>query len=278
MKSVLHLRSALEIVGSKDPKFDKLVPSPLEFTVLEACIPILEQFDLSSKLLSGQKEPTLQQVIPSLFRIHSMITKVIESNQGCKDFANNLLKNLLFYYPNLGSEMVEYSMAHMLDPVTKGLLLKNLDKYKITQDVILAAHELAPESQSHFHPASSPSLDEEEDPVFQIINSYTRTNPNISAERQTGKSDIRSELDKYLNTPLASRGTKALDYWKLMAHSYPLLAKLARKILCIPASSSASERVFSGSGGTVTCKRTNLHVNNVEKLVYVRENIDFVNL
>ena len=106
--------------------------------MLEGCIPILEQFDLPSKLLSGQKKPTVHQIIPSLFRIHTIITKVIDSNQGCTEFTKNLLENLFFYYPNLGSELVEYSMTHMLDPVTKGLpkklgknfLLKKLGKVK----------------------------------------------------------------------------------------------------------------------------------------------------
>ena len=83
MKSIIYLRAALKIVG-KNSKFGELVPSPLEFTVLEASIPILELFDLFSKLLSGQKESTLHQIIPSLFRIHKMITKVIDSSQGCK--------------------------------------------------------------------------------------------------------------------------------------------------------------------------------------------------
>ena len=72
-----------------------------------------------------------------------MITKVIDSTKAAK----NLLRNLFFYYSNLGSELVEYSTAHMLDPVMKGLLLKNLEKYKITQDLILAAHNLAAESE-----------------------------------------------------------------------------------------------------------------------------------
>ena len=35
-----------------------------------------------------------------------MITKVIGSNQGCKECAKNHLENLCFYYPNLGSELV----------------------------------------------------------------------------------------------------------------------------------------------------------------------------
>ena len=137
---------------------------------------------------------------------------------------------------------------------------------------------MAAESKPFLTSTFSLTFDEEEDPTFQVINSYTGINPNSSVKQQTCKSEIRIELDKYLSTALASRNTKILEWWRLMANTYPLLAKLAQKSLCIPASSSTSERVFSGSGGTVTCKQTNLHVNNVEKLVYVQENIDSVNL
>ena len=75
------------------------------------------------------------------------------------------------------------------------------------------------------------TFDVEEDPVFQVINSYTRTNPNSSIERQTRKSNIRIELGKQPRiTVLASRNTKILEWGKLMAITYPLRAKLARKV------------------------------------------------
>ena len=36
-----------------------------------------------------------------------------------------------------------------------------------------------------------------------------------------------------------------LDWWKTHEGTLPLLAKVAKEILCIPAASSKSERVFS---------------------------------
>ena len=92
MESKPYLKAVFEIVKTKSSTFNKLVSSPLEFTVVEACILILEQFDLSSKLLSGQKEPTLHQIIPSLFSIHTMIINVVGSNQVCKEFEKNFLE------------------------------------------------------------------------------------------------------------------------------------------------------------------------------------------
>ena len=64
----------------------------------------------------------------------------------------------------------------------------------------------------------------------------------------------------------------------MAAESYPKLGRLAKRYLCIPASSSASERIFSDAGNVVTASRNNLKVNNVEKLVYIKENSKFVNI
>jgi hypothetical protein len=56
------------------------------------------------------------------------------------------------------------------------------------------------------------------------------------------------------------------------------LAKLARKYLCCPASSSTSERVFSTGGRTVSYKRCKLNPTNVDMLVYIHENTPRVKL
>ena len=44
-------------------------------------------------------------------------------------------------------------------------------------------------------------------------------------------------------------------FWKINAGLFPLLSFLARFVLCVPAASSKSERVFSVAGQVVTGKR-----------------------
>jgi len=43
--------------------------------------------------------------------------------------------------------------------------------------------------------------------------------------------------------------------------------------LCIPATSTPSERCFSTAGLTVTEKRANLDPDTIEKLIFIKENI-----
>lgn len=52
---------------------------------------------------------------------------------------------------------------------------------------------------------------------------------------------------------------------------FPLLGKLARRILCIPATSAPSERVFSQAGLTITKLRASLSADNASKLIFLHD-------
>lgn len=62
---------------------------------------------------------------------------------------------------------------------------------------------------------------------------------------------------------------QSLDYWKHYQHKYPNLSRFARKILAIPATSVASERLFSLAKRTVNSNRANLSETNAEFIVLV---------
>ena len=64
-----------------------------------------------------------------------------------------------------------------------------------------------------------------------------------------------------------------LPWWKRNEKKYPMLAIMARKYLCVCATSSASERLFSSSGQIVTSLRAHLNPNKVEMLVFLSNNL-----
>ena len=63
-----------------------------------------------------------------------------------------------------------------------------------------------------------------------------------------------------------------LTWWKNHAEMLPILSKLARMYLAIPATSTQSERIFSAGGRVCSYTRTNLEPGKVESIVIINKN------
>ncbi|CAF1448733.1 unnamed protein product, partial [Didymodactylos carnosus] len=84
----------------------------------------------------------------------------------------------------------------------------------------------------------------------------------------------KTELDLYLcDETKIEKETNILNYWKLNETQYPILAQLAKQILCIPATSTAIERLFPYSGNTITNRRTRLETGRVNHLLFIQRNL-----
>ena len=65
-----------------------------------------------------------------------------------------------------------------------------------------------------------------------------------------------------------------LLWWKENASKYPNLSILASRVLCIPATSAPSERVFSTAGLTIANDRARLLPENADNLVFLHDNLN----
>ena len=84
---------------------------------------------------------------------------------------------------------------------------------------------------------------------------------------------IQSEMRAYEGeTPLKSSGNP-LEWWGKSAYKYPNMAQLARRYLCVPGTSVRSERVFSTAGIIVNKQRSALDPENVDRLVFLANNL-----
>lgn len=63
---------------------------------------------------------------------------------------------------------------------------------------------------------------------------------------------ITSELNSYLLSPSIDSEDDPLKWWRLHQINFPRMSRVAQNYLCIPATSSPSERVFSTGGNVVT--------------------------
>ncbi|XP_046568649.1 E3 SUMO-protein ligase ZBED1-like [Haliotis rubra] len=81
------------------------------------------------------------------------------------------------------------------------------------------------------------------------------------------------ELQMYKEDEVANLDSDPLSWWRVREGKYPLLSKYAKQCLSTPATSVASERVFSTAGDVVTAQRASLSSDNVNMLVFLSKNI-----
>ncbi|KAE8280150.1 hypothetical protein D5F01_LYC22292 [Larimichthys crocea] len=83
-----------------------------------------------------------------------------------------------------------------------------------------------------------------------------------------------TKLTRYLQEDPIDSSADPLAWWCDNQSRFPLLSKVARKYMCICATSAPSERVFSAAGNIVTPLRSSLKPQKVNMLVFLTRNKD----
>ncbi len=84
---------------------------------------------------------------------------------------------------------------------------------------------------------------------------------------------LKKELQTYKTMEETSATENPLSWWKMHESSLPILSTFAKYYLCIPASSLASERVFSTSGLICSPLRSRLSNDSIDTLVFLSKNL-----
>ncbi|KAG9277849.1 zinc finger BED domain-containing protein 1-like [Astyanax mexicanus] len=89
----------------------------------------------------------------------------------------------------------------------------------------------------------------------------------------TAESEINDYLSVKLDTTEESGSHQVLQWWKNHRLEFPSLSKLARHVLCIPASSAPSERAFSVCGRILEERRSVLKPSTVSNILFLHGNL-----
>ena len=147
-------------------------------------------------------------------------------------------------------------LAALLDPrlkdlefVSEEMRLRTHEQLKVKYQNMINSDNIDNETESR--PTSSNSL---------LARMFRNDNTHID------------EITSYLSISKIHLDDCPLLWWKSNKTQFPILSKLARIYLVIPATSTPTERLFSEAGNVMTIKRTQLASNTLENLVFCKKN------
>ena len=88
--------------------------------------------------------------------------------------------------------------------------------------------------------------------------------PSTSGQQSADLTSIQSEPANYKSIEVLPISSNPLKFWEQQATDYPVMSRMARRVLCITASSAQSERDFSSVERTVSEMRSRLNEDTIE--------------
>uniref|UniRef100_A0ACD5X2F8 Uncharacterized protein n=1 Tax=Avena sativa TaxID=4498 RepID=A0ACD5X2F8_AVESA len=282
--AALPLRNAFSSLEKQDKDFT-FSPSPSEWKMAAAVCNLLECFYTATVCLSGSKYPTSHLYFYQLWNIKMMLNK--EESSLNRKILNKVASSQYITIARMVNQMqikfnqywketyMSACIPVVLDPRFKYDLLEYLlsdfgneeeagkwmGEVKNTMEELFNEYSKE-ESVQPQRENDTEGVEDDDDPLAQW-DRYMR-----SKRRQSS-----NELDRYLKEELTPRKEEVdiLQWWKISSSKYPVLSKMARDILAIPASTVPSESAFSTGGRVISDYRSSLACSTIEALICLQD-------
>jgi hypothetical protein len=183
----------------------------------------------------------------------------IETPQDCKNLekkVKNALYKAMNHYWDVPSE--NGMMGALLDPRCKELQF--------------ASENLKIQAQENLKLIYKDYVNDYHEDDHYKDNTGNQFDNSLLASMFMQNTKESDEVTDYLAIPQIRFNDCPLEWWKLNKERFPILSNLAKIYLCIPATSTPSERLFSDAGNIMTVKRTQLSPSTFEHLLFLKKN------
>ena len=239
-------------------------------SVHKALKPLLDFTDA----LSGEGYVTVSYVKPVLHLFHSSLLAIQEDDTA---LTQSIKVSILDYLREKFDDPATndlLDMAGLVDPRFKTRYVAEDKMEEIKCRAISEMEAMLSESDhgTAESSASQPHQAPAEPPKKKTLGSFFKR-ATTSFATSSQRERIETELSAYLQSVDADSESDPLQWWKTHEEMFPNLKNVAKKYLCVPATSSPWERLFSTSGNIVTCHRAALKPDAVDRLVFLAQNL-----
>ena len=172
------------------------------------------------------------------------------------------LYNAMCYYWSVLSE--DYLLSTILDP-----RIKSMNNKAEEEEILQKKYE---EYKEHYSPTPNESRTSSPTPSELSIILNPIYKPRLFSIFEQNQPRASDEVEEYLKEDNISFNQCPFNWWLNKKDKYPILAKMARIHLAIPATSTPSERLFSDAGNLLSAKRTRMNSELFRRIMFLKRN------
>ncbi|CAL9685086.1 unnamed protein product [Knipowitschia caucasica] len=266
-----------------------------DFTKAEHFIRLMRVLYTCTLCVSTEKSPSAGQILPIIQKLEKHFAPLNGDTAFVADLKNRVWRNLSARYKN---EDIRFFLeeATALDPRFKNKMVNNAAVWERIKGKLLANSEESAPAAVHDHAEEvsvtqgegnqeglkTDSEEEEENPPPSKQSKKSPLEELFAEEdamKRTSQEGVMSmesraerEIQTYLEIPsIITSSDPAAWFWN-QKQTYPLLSCLAFSYLCVQASSTPSERVFSTAGSTICAERSRLLPEKADMIIFLNKN------
>ncbi|XP_068221932.1 zinc finger BED domain-containing protein 4-like [Palaemon carinicauda] len=250
-----------------------------ELEVVKCAVLLLGPFEEATREMSTENFTSLSKVI----LITRALQQCINSNAHMRTgFVTELQKQLQKRFATV-EKVFQLGAATLLDVRFKKVSFVDMGNVKVTEERIVnlmrseCSQEEINESVPVPHVSQSSETESHINEVQAKLGSLwqcfdAKVETTMKSQRLTCIGP-HIELRRYLEEPIIPRDEDPLKWWKMHSVLFPKLHALAKKFLCIPATSVPSDRLFSKAGELISHRRSALSDTNINMILFFDKNM-----
>ena len=270
------------LAENRDRTIRSLLPENEEWSTIEDLLSVLKPFCDGTTIMSGSRYPTFSLLAPLLHKLLEVTLKIKEDDsEVLKNVKSSIANDLQSRYNSYSTRKC-LRIATFLDPRFKDLspfipAEEHECVYENTKTELLSIVGLDDDDEIDDQSEEVNETNEPEPPKkkkSKLSDFFADVYEDKSKRICSKLERVVAEVNRYKSEESIDIDEKPLMWWKMRKYQYPLMSNLAKRYFCIPATSVRSEEIFSVAGNVLNEKRNRLLPENVDKLVFLHENLN----
>ncbi|CAG5124419.1 unnamed protein product [Candidula unifasciata] len=244
-----------------------------EVELIRCVIEVLRPFEAATRELCTEQYTCMSKVIPIATLLQQVTSAGITTLPGPQSALKNaLITQMQAQFTNVENNY-KLAVATLLDPRFKRHAFTDASALELAQQRLL--NEIAAvvqnlDTQTLGGDSSTFVVDSS---VSSFWNMFDRKVSEAGAMK-TSTSEAENECRRYFKEANIPRNANPLNWWKLNEVQFPHLKVLAQKYLCIPATATASNRLFTKEGELIAKRREQIQSDQVNTMIFLNKNLE----